>query len=63
MLNDFGENKVVALLGGLHLEMVVLKVLGNWFKDSGWKEAIRHAKLARFRNIRITSPHKPCDKD
>ncbi len=31
-----GEEKYVVLMGGLHIEMALLKVLGNWLDGSGW---------------------------
>ena len=36
----YGEQKFVIVLGGLHIEMVVWKVLGNWLENSGWVEAL-----------------------
>jgi len=32
----YGENKLVILLGGLHIEMAALKVVGDWLCGSGW---------------------------
>ncbi len=45
-----GEDKCVILLGGLHIEMTVLKCLGDWLNESGWTNALVQAK--------ITSPGK-----
>ena len=31
---DYGEHKLVIMFGGLHIEMVTLKMLGNWLDKS-----------------------------
>ena len=31
-----GEDKMVVMFGGLHIEMAALKTLGNWLRGSGW---------------------------
>ena len=41
----YGEAKFVMVLGGLHIEMVMMKVLGDWLQDSGWVEALVQAKV------------------
>lgn len=41
----YGEKKFVVLMGGLHIEMAVLKVLGDWLKKSGWTHLISTAKI------------------
>ena len=38
------ENFVI-LLGGLHIEMAALKVLGDWLDDSRWIEALVQANV------------------
>ena len=35
-----GENHFVIILGGLHIEMAGLKMIGNWLDDCGWVEAL-----------------------
>ena len=35
-----GEDHFVIVLGGLHIEMVALKILGDWLEGSGSMEAI-----------------------
>ncbi len=32
----YGEDKFVVMMGGLHIELSFLKVLGDWLEDSGW---------------------------
>ena len=39
----YGEDKVVVLLGGLHIEMAVLAVMGDWFDGSGWTSVMAAA--------------------
>ena len=38
-----GEEKYVAMLEGLHIEMNILKLLGDWLNGSGWKMALVQA--------------------
>ena len=45
--NEFGEDKFVFMLGGLHIEMSFLNVLGKWLTESGWGEMIISAEVAR----------------
>ena len=33
---EYGEDKYVIILGGLHIEMAMLKVIGEWLDGSGW---------------------------
>jgi hypothetical protein len=42
----YGENMFVIMFGGLHIEMVVLKVLGELLKGSGWTDVLAEAKVA-----------------
>ena len=41
-----GEDHFVVMFGGLHIEMAVLKVLGDLLEGSGWVEALVQAKVA-----------------
>ena len=34
-LDTMGEDKLVIMLGGLHIEMAVLKAIGSWLSGSG----------------------------
>ena len=43
---NYGENQFVIVLGGLHIKMAGLKVIGDWLEDSGWVEALVQAKVA-----------------
>ena len=43
---SYGEDHFVLVLGGLHIEMAGLKVIGDWLEDSGWVEALVQAKVA-----------------
>ena len=42
---EYGEDKLVIMFGGLHIEMVVLKMLGDWLKESGWVQALVQADI------------------
>ena len=41
-----GEKKFVLMLGGLHIEMTALKLLGDWLDGSGWTSALVAAEVA-----------------
>ena len=34
--DEYGEKMYVSLMGGLHIEMAMLKVIGIWLDGSGW---------------------------
>ena len=42
---DLGEKSFVVMLGGLHIEMVVLSMLGKWLDGSGWSGALVEAGI------------------
>ena len=44
--SEYGEDRFVTVMGGLHIEMAVLKALGFLLKDSGWVEALSTANVA-----------------
>ena len=35
-----GKEKVVVMLGGLHVEQVAIKASGTWLAGSGWVEVL-----------------------
>ena len=41
----FGESKFVLVLGSLHIEMAVLKTIGDWLEGSGWTTALVNAHV------------------
>lgn len=41
-----GEDKIVVMLGGLHTEMNLLRMLGDWMDGSGWTSALVLADIA-----------------
>ena len=44
--SKFGEDQFVIMFGGLHIEMAVLKVIGDLLTDSGWTSALVEAGIA-----------------
>ncbi len=40
-----GEDKIVIMMGGLHIEMNLLKLLGDWLQGSGWTTAVMQANI------------------
>uniref|UniRef100_H3APT7 Uncharacterized protein n=1 Tax=Latimeria chalumnae TaxID=7897 RepID=H3APT7_LATCH len=45
-LENLGEENYVVMLGGLHIEMAVLHMLGEWLDGSGWSMALIEAGVA-----------------
>lgn len=43
---NYGEKHFIIILGGIHIEMVALKVIEDWVEDSGWIETLVQAKVA-----------------
>jgi hypothetical protein len=41
----YGEDKYVVMMGGLHIEMASLKMLGHWLNNSGWDAALVQADI------------------
>ena len=41
--STYGEKKSVIMLGGLHIELALLKAIGSWIEDSGWTNALVQA--------------------
>ena len=42
----YGEEKLVVMFGGLHIEMAALTTIGDWLDSSGWVEALIQAEIA-----------------
>ena len=43
--DDYGVDKFVVLMEGLHIEMAMLKVLGDWLEGSGWTYVVSAASV------------------
>lgn len=43
--DEYGERKIVVMMGGLHIEMAMLKVLGQWLQGSGWVDVLVRANV------------------
>ena len=43
---SYGEDKFVVLLGGLHIEMATLAILGDFLYGSGWTNVLTQAGIA-----------------
>ena len=41
----FGEDKMVIMFGGLHIEMCAFKTIGDWLEESGWTSALVEADI------------------
>ena len=40
-----GEDKIVVMMGSLHIEMHLLKLLGDWLRESGWTTLLLQAEI------------------
>ena len=45
----YGEESLVIMFGGLHIEMAALKTVGDWLDCSGWTQALVQAEIATAR--------------
>ena len=57
--DTMGEDKLVVMLGGLHIELAVLKAIGSWLLGSGWTEAVAQGGITttgRAESL-VTSAH------
>ena len=45
-LQHLAEESFVVMLGGLHIEMAVLSMLGKWLEGSGWSNVLVEAGIA-----------------
>ena len=43
---QYGEQKYVVLMGGLHIEIAMLKVIGDWLDGSGWTYVLSAANVS-----------------
>lgn len=46
MPQDFGEDRMVVMFGGLHIEMAAMKAAGRLLGGSGWTDALVLAEIA-----------------
>lgn len=42
----YGEDKFVIMFGGLHIEMAMLKTIGDWLQGSGWTQALVQSDIS-----------------
>ena len=54
-----GEDKLIVMLGGLHIELAVLEAIGSWLLGSGWTEAVAQAGITTTERAEslVTSAH------
>ena len=43
--HHYGEDKFVIMMGGLHIEMATLSMIGDWLEGSGWSDLITTAQV------------------
>lgn len=44
--DEYGEEKFVIMLGGLHIEMVAWETIGDWLENTGWTALLVDADVA-----------------
>ena len=44
--NIYGEKKFVIMMGGLHIKMAFLGVLGQWMEGSGWSRIMKESSVS-----------------
>jgi len=42
----YSEDRIVMLMGGLHIEMVIQNMIGKWPPGSGWTDILRKVGVA-----------------
>ena len=40
----YGEDKIIIMMGGLHIEMAIQNLIGKWLLDSGWADMFTFTK-------------------
>ena len=45
-LEGYKEDSMVIMMGGLHIEMAVQRMIGHWLENSGWAGAVDEAGVA-----------------
>ena len=43
--SDLREDRFVVMMGPLHIEMMLLKTVGDWLEGSGWTDALFEAEI------------------
>ena len=56
-LTAYGQQKLVLMLGTLHIKMVMLICLGKWLQDSGWTIPQPNAGITSSGNDSLISGH------
>jgi hypothetical protein len=41
----YGEDKLFVMMGGMHVELAAMRVLGDWLDKSGWCEILVQADI------------------
>ena len=44
--NSFGESSFIVILGGLHTEIALWRMVGHLLEDSGWTNVLSEAEIA-----------------
>ena len=47
----YGEDRMVLMMGGLHIEMAIQNMIGKWLAGSGWTDIFLKAKLLQRDNV------------
>ena len=45
LAGPYGEDQYIVMMGGLHIEMGALRLIGDWLENSGWTSALVQADI------------------
>ena len=54
---QYGKEKLIVMLGSLHIEMATLSFIGDWLQDSGWTTALSNSGVTTSGNESLLSGH------
>ena len=53
----YGKDRLVLMIGNLHIEMVILNCLGDWLEDGGWTTALSNPGVTSAGNDSLCTGH------
>ena len=62
--DEYGYQKVLLMMGPLHIEISFLNLLGNWLESSGWTESLVKAKFTSLGKAEsfLSGSHPKCSR-
>ena len=56
-VDQYRYQKLVIMLGALHIEIAMLRCLGDWLQDSGWLTSLSNAGVTFTGNKSLLTEH------